>query len=76
MDAYHRAGGPEVSESTLDFYTLWVGVRLYCLLLQARAGVAMGAIRDTEITYACAEILPVLLCRISRQLRAVLGQRP
>lgn len=72
MDHYRAAGGPAVSQVTLDFYTLWCGVRLYCLLLQARAGVAMGAVRDTEITYACAQFLPLLLQRISKELRTIL----
>ncbi|MDI3258134.1 MAG: phosphotransferase family protein [Sinobacteraceae bacterium] len=73
MQAYREAGGPEVDAATLDFYTLWCGVRLYCLLLQARAGVAMGMVQDTEITYAVAHFLPKLLHRISRELRAVLA---
>lgn len=72
MAAYREAGGPAVDPLTLDFYTLWCGVRLYCLLLQARAGVAAGLVRDTEITFAVAEFLPMLLHRISRELRAVL----
>jgi aminoglycoside phosphotransferase (APT) family kinase protein len=72
MESYRAAGGPEVDQATLDFYTLWCGVRLYCLLLQARAGVAMGAVKDTEITFAVAQFLPILLHRISRQLRAIL----
>jgi aminoglycoside phosphotransferase (APT) family kinase protein len=73
MQAYREAGGPEIDAATLDFYTVWCGVRLYCLLLQARAGVAMGMVQDTEITYAVAQFLPKLLHRISRELRAVLG---
>lgn len=73
MEAYRAAGGPAVDAATLDFYTIWCGVRLYCLLLQARAGVAMGMVQDTEITYAVAQFLPQLLHRISRELRAVLG---
>jgi aminoglycoside phosphotransferase (APT) family kinase protein len=73
MEAYRKAGGPDIDAATLDFYTLWCGVRLYCLLLQARAGVAMGMVQDTEITYAVAQFLPKLLHRISRELRAVLG---
>lgn len=74
MQAYRAAGGPAVDQATLDFYTLWCGVRLYCLLLQARAGVAMGMVKDTEITYAVAQFMPKLLHRISRELRAILNQ--
>jgi aminoglycoside phosphotransferase (APT) family kinase protein len=74
VETYHTAGGPAVDQATLDFYTLWCGVRLYCLLLQARAGVVMGAVKDTEITYAVAQFLPKLLHRISRELRAILGK--
>ena len=73
MEAYRAAGGPQVDAAMLDFYTLWCGVRLYCLLLQARAGVAMGMVQDTEITYAVAQFLPKLLHRISRELRTVLA---
>ena len=75
MEAYYAAGAPPVDPATLDFFTLWCGVRLYCLLLQARAGVAMGMIKDTEITFAVAQFVPKLLHRISRQLRAIL-ERP
>ena len=74
MEAYRSAGGPQIDQPTLDFYTLWCGVRLYSLLLQARAGVAMGMVKDTEITYAVAQFLPKLLHRISRELRLILNQ--
>lgn len=73
MAAYEGAGGPRLTAITVDFYTIWCGVRLYCLLLQARAGVLMGAVRDTEITYAVAEFVPTLLHRISQELREILG---
>lgn len=74
MARYRSAGGPAISEATLDFYTIWCGVRLYCLLLQARAGVAMGMVKDTEITYASAHFLPMLVQRISMELRGVLAK--
>jgi aminoglycoside phosphotransferase (APT) family kinase protein len=74
MARYRASGGPAISEATLDFYTIWCGVRLYCLLLQARAGVAMGMVRDTEITYASAHFLPQLVQRISGELRAIIGK--
>jgi aminoglycoside phosphotransferase (APT) family kinase protein len=76
MAAYHDAGGPPVSTHTLDFYTLWCGVRLYCLLLQARAGIAQGVVCDTEIAYAYAQFLPLLLRRIAHEFIAVLGRDP
>ncbi len=74
MAAYHAAGGPKVSDATLDFYTLWCGVRLYCLLLQARMGVAKGLVVDTEITYAYAHFTPKLVHRIASELQGILGR--
>lgn len=74
MSAYHAAGGPPISAITLDFYTVWCGVRLYTLLIQARAGVAMGAVRDTEITYAATAFMAQQLDHIGNQLQGVLAR--
>lgn len=74
MAQYRAAGGPDIHDATLDFYTIWCGVRLYCLLLQARAGVAMGMVKDTEVTYAAAHFMPMLIQRISMELRGILGK--
>lgn len=73
LAAYHAAGGPDSGPFAIDFYTLWGGVRLYALLLQARAAIVGGHLRDCEIALCCAHLIPVLLHRMSRQLRAILA---
>ncbi len=74
LAAYHRAGAPDSGAFAIDFYTLWGGVRLYALLLQARAAIVGGQLRDCEIALCCAHLIPVLLHRMSRQLRAILAR--
>lgn len=73
LAAYHRAGAPDSGAFAIDFYTLWGGVRLYALLLQARAAIVGGHLRDCEIALCCAHLIPVLLHRMSKQLRAILA---
>ena len=73
LDAYHAAGGPDSGTFAIDFYTLWGGVRLYALLLQARAAIVGGHLRDCEIALCCAHLIPVLVHRLSQQLRAILA---
>lgn len=73
LQAYHAAGGPDSGAFAIDFYTLWGGVRLYALLLQARAAIVGGHLRDCEIALCCAHLIPVLVHRLSRQLRAILA---
>jgi aminoglycoside phosphotransferase (APT) family kinase protein len=73
LDRYYAAGGFRVTDLTRNFYSIWCSIRLYSLLIQARAGIAMGAVRDTEITYAVAQFLPQLLQRISKDLRRILA---
>lgn len=74
LSAYHEAGGPVSNALAIDFYTLWAGVRLYFLLLQARAAIVSGMLRDSEITYTCVHLTQVLLLRMSRELRAILAR--
>lgn len=74
LAAYHRAGAPDSGAFAVDFYTLWGGVRLYALLLQARAAIVGGHLRDCEIALCCAHLIPVLLHRMSKQLRAILAR--
>jgi aminoglycoside phosphotransferase (APT) family kinase protein len=73
MAAYEAAGGPKITPETVDFYTIWCGVRLFCLLMKARAGVAMGMVQDTEITYACAHFIPQQHHVLSIELRKILS---
>lgn len=74
LSAYHAAGGPDSGSFAIDFYTLWGGVRLYALLLQARAAIVGGFLRDCEIALCCAHLIPVLLHRMSRELRTILAR--
>lgn len=69
-----QAGAPDSGPLAIDFYTLWGGVRLYALLLQARAAIVGGFLRDCEIALCCAHLIPVLLHRMSKQLRAILAR--
>ncbi len=73
MDAYRRAGGPSIEPTTLDFYSIWCATRLFSLLMRARAGVSMGIVHDTEITYACAHFIPQQHQVLSKELRRVLS---
>ncbi|MGQ0698455.1 MAG: phosphotransferase family protein [Panacagrimonas sp.] len=74
LAAYHKAGGPDSGAFAIDFYTLWGGVRLYALLCQARAAIVGGFLRDCEIALCCAHLMPVLLHRMSRELRTILAR--
>jgi aminoglycoside phosphotransferase (APT) family kinase protein len=69
IQTYRAAGGPDIDARVLDFYTLWSGLHLYCLLLQARAGIVSGQLHDIEVIYCCVNLTPVLLRRMARQLR-------
>jgi aminoglycoside phosphotransferase (APT) family kinase protein len=71
--SYRAAGGPEIDDATLDFYTLLSRLRLYTMLLQARAGIASGVIHDLEITNICADSLPRLLRCICTDLARILA---
>lgn len=69
MAAYRAAGGPEVDAKVLDFYTVWGSMWLYSVLLQARAGVVAGMLRDSEVAVFCMHFLQVLRQRLSHELR-------
>jgi aminoglycoside phosphotransferase (APT) family kinase protein len=73
LSAYHEAGGPELPNRLVDFYTLYASLWLYQLLLQAKAGVSMGMVQDIEVTGVCAHFIPALLARISREYALVTG---
>jgi aminoglycoside phosphotransferase (APT) family kinase protein len=74
LSAYHAAGGPVSGVTAVDFYTLWGGIRLYVMLLQARAAIASGMLRDCEIANAAGHLSQVHLVQMSRQLRAILAR--
>ena len=72
MERYREAGGPSFSSLELDFYTLWAAIRIYVLLINARAAIAAGMIRDMEVVYTAADAIPWLVRRINRLLNVVL----
>lgn len=72
MQCYTQAGGPPIDEFTLDYYTVWSGLRLYVMMLQAGAGLSSGMIRDLEIAVICADSTPRLLQRMATDLRRAL----
>jgi aminoglycoside phosphotransferase (APT) family kinase protein len=74
MEAYRKAGGANLSEFAVDFYTLFSSVWLYQLLMKANAGICGGMIHDMEVTYVCSHSTPRLLARMSRELRAILAK--
>lgn len=71
MQAYRSAGGPEISDFMVDFFTLWGGLRLYALLLQARAAIRAALLRDPEVAYVSIHMMPVLFARLSSQFIAI-----
>ena len=70
IDRYESAGGWLVEPATLRFHTIWNAIRLYELIMQARAALAEGLVRDVEITYACADATMRLLQALGGELRA------
>jgi aminoglycoside phosphotransferase (APT) family kinase protein len=73
MAAYRAAGGADIDPKVIDFFSVWGQVRLYFMLLQARAAIVSGMLRDFEITMCSAHFIPYVLNRISRDLRRILG---
>ena len=69
VSRYEAAGGRNVEPTTLRFHTVWNAVRLYGLIMQARAALAAGVVRDVEITYACADATMRLLRALGGELR-------
>jgi len=68
VDAYQAAGGWSVEPAPLRFHTVWSSVRLYGLIMQARAALARGLVNDVEITFACADNLMLLFDALAREL--------
>jgi aminoglycoside phosphotransferase (APT) family kinase protein len=70
LAAYREAGGWSDSAATLRFHTIWNAVRLYGLIMRARAAIAAGHVRDIEISHACADNLVLLLIFLGGELEA------
>ena len=69
LEAYRNAGGPVVPSASVNFYQLWGMVRLYCLLLHARAALRAGLLRDVAVARMCVEWMPHLIETVSGALR-------
>ena len=67
---YRSAGGWQGSTETLRFHTIWNAVRLYGLIMRARAATAAGLVRDIEISHACADNLVLLLIFLGSELES------
>jgi aminoglycoside phosphotransferase (APT) family kinase protein len=65
---YQQAGGWRVDPVALRFHTVWNAVRLYGLIMQARAALVSGHVSDVEITYACADQTMRLLLALGGEL--------
>ncbi|MFC2950580.1 phosphotransferase family protein [Marinicaulis aureus] len=73
LRAYREAGGLKTDKTSVDFFTLWSGLRIYHFLMQARAGITSGKVRDPELTHISLELAPMLAHRISRELRRIVS---
>jgi aminoglycoside phosphotransferase (APT) family kinase protein len=68
---YQQAGGWQVDPLVLRFHTVWNAVRLYGLIMQARAALVGGHVSDVEITFACADQTMRLLLALGGELECV-----
>lgn len=73
LAVYREAGGAAIDPNVIDFFSVWGSLRLYFMLLQARAAIVSGMLRDFEITMCSAHFIPYVLNRISRDMRKILG---
>lgn len=66
IDRYRAAGGIDVPQSHIDYYSLYTGVWFHQIQLQARAALCAGAVRNIEIAALCADFAPALLASVAR----------
>jgi aminoglycoside phosphotransferase (APT) family kinase protein len=71
LAVYQEAGGWVVQQAQLDFHTLWSALRLYGLVMQARAAIAADKVNDMEIAFVCADNLMLLLAFMAERLLAL-----
>ena len=69
VNRYQQAGGWTVDPHVLRFHTIYNAVRLYGLIMQARAAMVAGLVNDVEITVACADSTMMLLHALGNELR-------
>lgn len=70
MDHYAASGGWRGNARELRFHTIWNAVRLYGLIMQARAAIAAAIVNDVEISFACADNVMLLLDALGAELSA------
>lgn len=68
LDAYVAAGGFALTDAEIRFHAVRNMVRLYGLIMQARANLAAGRVDDLEIAHACADNLMPLLAFLASEL--------
>ncbi len=69
VQQYEQSGGWKVELRELRFHTIYNAVRLYGLIMQARAALVAGFVNDVEIAFACADATPMLLQALGNELR-------
>ena len=70
---YVASGGFSIPAETIRFHAIWNAVRLYGLIMQARANLEMGKVNDMEITYVCADNLMLLIEFLGQEIFATDG---
>lgn len=68
---YRAAGGPDVPEDSVDYYTLFTGIWWHQIQLRARAALCSNVLRNIEIAVLCADFAPQVLVSIGRTFRRV-----
>lgn len=68
LGAYTAAGGFRLDEAEIRFHAIRNSVRLYGLIMQARANLAAGRVNDLEIAHACADNLMPLMAFLASEL--------
>ena len=73
MQRYRAAGGPALAGVTIDWYSLYGIVWFHHMVLQARAGIAMGVVQDIEVATVCADVGPQALALMAPALARLQG---
>jgi aminoglycoside phosphotransferase (APT) family kinase protein len=57
IDAYRRAGGPEVRQEQIDFFSVWGRVRIITMIIAVRALYLAGPAHDLEFAHTAIDEL-------------------
>lgn len=68
MNLYRTAGGPDIAEFDIDWYSVYTIVWFYHMMVQARKGLTAGVIHDMDITFVCAHFGAAALADIARKM--------